>query len=227
MQSLFIYILMVVAMLSGCATGGPVETRAVKTNAQRSSVQADTVDKASAPAPPPTKSPEPSPSLVSSSFNGIYLDRAGKPAGKGDPGRPVSEAIRIGMGSHPQALQDARLPKDKYGLIDWAKLIKENIITPRENLESPDEEPPLEMDVLIEAKSGFVNDVVFPHGIHTYWVKCDVCHDKIFKPARGENKMSMAGIAGGQWCGRCHSKVAFPLTDCGRCHVKVKEKKVG
>jgi c(7)-type cytochrome triheme protein len=35
--------------------------------------------------------------------------------------------------------------------------------------------------------------------------------------------MTMVGIAEGKWCGRCHGKVAFPLTDCQRCHVKPKK----
>ena len=79
------------------------------------------------------------------------------------------------------------------------------------------------MDVLIEAKGDFVDDVVYPHWIHTYWLKCDVCHPKIFIPAKGQNNMTMVGIAEGKWCGRCHGKIAFPLTDCSRCHVKPKK----
>jgi len=27
----------------------------------------------------------------------------------------------------------------------------------------------------------------------------------------------------GQWCGRCHNKIAFPLTDCNRCHSSPKK----
>jgi c(7)-type cytochrome triheme protein len=82
--------------------------------------------------------------------------------------------------------------------------------------------PPLPLDVLIIAKSDFVDDVIYPHEIHTWWLKCEVCHPKIFVPAKGQNKMTMSGIAEGKWCGRCHGKVAFPLTDCTRCHVSPK-----
>jgi c(7)-type cytochrome triheme protein len=119
---------------------------------------------------------------------------------------------------------DQRLPKDRYGLIDWVKLVKGNMIAPKPSLDPTFEEmPPLNMDVLIEAKGDFVDDVVYPHWIHTYWLKCDVCHPKIFIPAKGQNNMTMVGIAEGKWCGRCHGKVAFPLTDCSRCHVKPKK----
>jgi hypothetical protein len=34
--------------------------------------------------------------------------------------------------------------------------------------------------------------------------------------------MHMTKIAAGEYCGRCHDRVAFPLTDCLRCHVKPK-----
>ncbi|MBI5642767.1 MAG: hypothetical protein HY954_04765 [Deltaproteobacteria bacterium] len=155
----------------------------------------------------------------------IYLDTAGKPAGVGDPTKPPSMAYKSGQGWHPQALSATGLPKDRYGLIDWAKIVRENIVKPRPSLDPAEEEmPPLKMDVLIPAKGDFVNDVIYPHEMHTYWLKCEVCHPGIFVPAKGTNPMSMIEIAQGQWCGRCHGKVAFPLTDCNRCHTSPKNK---
>lgn len=154
----------------------------------------------------------------------IYLDTAGKPAGVGDPNKPASVSYQVGHGWHPQALSIAGLPKDKYGLIDWAKLVRENLIKPKFSLDPNDDEmPPLQMDILITAKSDYVNDVIYPHEMHTYWLKCEVCHPKIFIPAKGQNNMSMIGIVQGQWCGRCHGKVSFPLTDCNRCHSSPKK----
>ena len=157
----------------------------------------------------------------------IYGGTDGQIKGKGDPDKPASESVRIGMGWHPHALSDQRLPKDRYGLINWAELVRKKMILPKHSLDPNEEEmPPLDMNVVIEAKSDFVNDVVYPHWIHTYWLKCEVCHPKIFVPQKGGNpKMSMAGITQGEWCGRCHGKVAFPLTDCMRCHVKPKSAK--
>lgn len=149
----------------------------------------------------------------------LYLDTAGKPAGTGDATKPVSEAYKAGQAWHPQALQAAGLPKDRYGLINWAKLAKDNTIAPKGSIDPAIEEmPPLDMDVIIKAKGNFVNDVTYPHWIHTYWLKCEVCHPSIFVPAAGQNNMTMVGITNGEWCGRCHGKVAFPLTDCNRCH---------
>ncbi len=154
----------------------------------------------------------------------IYLDTRGKLAGTGDPTKPASEAYKAGMGWHPQALAAQGLPKDKYGLVDWAKVVKDGLIKPRGTLDPDAEEmPPLDMDIIIPAKGRFVNDVKYPHWIHTYWLKCEVCHPKIFVPAKGQNNMSMVGIVNGEWCGRCHGKVAFPLTDCNRCHTEPKQ----
>lgn len=153
----------------------------------------------------------------------IYLDTAGKLAGTGDPTRPVSAAYKAGMAWHPQALSAEGLAKDRYGLVDWAALVRDAIINPRHSLDPEEEEmPPLEMDVIIMAKGDFVNDVKFPHQMHTYWLSCEACHPDIFIPAAGTNEMSMVGISRGEWCGRCHGKVAFPLTDCNRCHTEKK-----
>ena len=149
----------------------------------------------------------------------LYLDTAGKMAGTGDATKPVSEAYKAGRSWHPQALSAASLPKDRYGLIDWVKLVDENIIAPRPSLD-PDatDNPPLDMDVEIETKGYFVDNVKYPHSVHTYWFDCTACHPGIFTPARGSNNMTMVGISRGEWCGRCHGKVAFPLTDCAKCH---------
>ena len=153
----------------------------------------------------------------------LYLDTSGKKAGIGDPNVPASESVRMGMGFHPKALSASGLPLDRYGLVDWAKLVRDGKIKPRHSLDpNADEMPPLPLDVLIVSKSDFVDDVIYPHEIHTWWLSCEVCHPKIFVPAKGQNNMTMSGIAEGKWCGRCHGKVAFPLTDCTRCHVSPK-----
>ena len=43
----------------------------------------------------------------------IYLDTKGKLAGKGDPDKPASAAVKAGRGWHPRAMGDQRLPKDQ------------------------------------------------------------------------------------------------------------------
>ncbi len=149
----------------------------------------------------------------------IYLGSDGRPAGLGDPNKPVSEAYRIGMGERPAALAGVGLPKDKFGLVDWVEVVKEGEIKPVGSLDpnAPDI-PPFDMDIVIAAKGDFVKDVHFPHDTHTYWLGCENCHPAPFVMGKGKNKMSMVEIAEGKWCGVCHGKVAFPLTDCARCH---------
>lgn len=159
----------------------------------------------------------------------IYLGTYGALAGTGDPVKsgPPSDATRIGKAWHPTAMATVLLPKDKYGLVDWAKAAKEDLIKPRAGFTAEEEEDEIimDMDVVIEAKSDFVNDVVYPHYIHTWWLPCSVCHPAIFIPQKGANNMTMVEISRGKFCGRCHGKVSFPLTDCFRCHVKPKQAK--
>ncbi len=151
--------------------------------------------------------------------SGIYLSITGKMAGMGNPSQTASDAYRYGRGEHPKALAGVGLPKDKFGLIDWMAIVNKEIIKPRGSLKiGAPELPPFDMNVLITAKGDYVNDVLFPHKAHTYWLKCENCHTGIFIMAKGKNNMTMQGIVQGKWCGRCHGKVAFPLTDCNRCH---------
>ena len=65
----------------------------------------------------------------------IYLDTKGNLAGVGDPSKPASTAFRAGRAWHPQALSATGLPKDRYGLIDWAKLVRENLVKPKPSLD--------------------------------------------------------------------------------------------
>lgn len=154
----------------------------------------------------------------------IYLGTSGKLAGTGDGTKPAGIGYQKGRAWHPQALKATGLPKDKFGLIDWAKIVRQGLIKPKFSLDpNADEMPPMPLDILIPAKGDFVNDVLYPHEIHTWWLKCEVCHPKIFVPAKGQNNMSMVGVVEGKWCGRCHNKVAFPLSDCQRCHTVPKK----
>ncbi|MDH4226513.1 MAG: hypothetical protein OEV59_01980 [Deltaproteobacteria bacterium] len=145
----------------------------------------------------------------------LYLDKAGNIAGTGDPSKkaPVTHVI---------ALSDPSIPKDKYGNADWVKLVNSGAISPKGSLDGGEDMPPLDMDVIIKSKTPSVGDVKYPHSIHTYWFTCDNCHPAIFIPAAGTNNMNMAGIAKGEWCGKCHGKVAFELKDCARCHIPKK-----
>ncbi len=155
----------------------------------------------------------------------IYLSSRGVVAGTGDPSAVAGEAEKAGQMEHPAAMELARLPKDQYGLVDWAAAIKNGNIKPWDSLEpGAMAAPPFNLDIVIQTKSNFMADVVFPHYVHTLWLTCTNCHTSIFQMKAGGNPgMTMAKIAAGEYCGACHNRVAFPLTDCNRCHVKPKE----
>lgn len=154
----------------------------------------------------------------------IYLSSRGVLAGTGDPSGVAGDAEKIGQMPHPAAMELAKLPKDQYGLVDWAVAIKSGMVKPLDSLEpgvAP--MPPFNLDIVVQTKSNFMPDVVFPHYTHTLWLTCTNCHVQIFQMKAGGNpEMTMAKIAAGEYCGRCHNRVAFPLTDCARCHVKPK-----
>ncbi|MBI5810544.1 MAG: cytochrome c3 family protein [Deltaproteobacteria bacterium] len=123
--------------------------------------------------------------------------------------------------SQVQAL-DA-LPKDPAGNVSWTAAVVNGYINPRASLDpGVEDDPPLNLNIFIEAKVPLMANVIFPHSIHTYWLSCNNCHPKIFLPEAGANPISMDEIFKGEWCGRCHNKVAFafwPRENCVRCHI--------
>lgn len=150
----------------------------------------------------------------------------GECAGTGDPLGFAGDAEKAGLKEHPLALELSDLPKDRYGLIDWATAIKETRVKPLDSLDPNEKpQPPLDLDIAIFTKSQFQPDVIFPHFVHTLWLTCINCHPSIFPMnAKEANRiMTMPKIASGEFCGRCHNRVAFPLSDCLRCHVKPKD----
>ncbi|HUS55503.1 MAG TPA: c(7)-type cytochrome triheme domain-containing protein [Thermohalobaculum sp.] len=75
----------------------------------------------------------------------------------------------------------------------------------------------LDLDIVFTETAGQPY-VVFPHRQHTEWLDCANCHPAIFKAKRGANDFGMLDVLNGEYCGRCHGAVAFPLTECKRCH---------
>ena len=156
----------------------------------------------------------------------IYLSGRGVMAGKGDPNGFAGDANASGRSKHPIALEVSDLPKDQYGLVNWADALRQGKIAPKPSL-NPEEQdmPPFDLSFDIPTKSNFMPNVIFPHKIHTMWLTCTNCHPAIFLMNHVENNknMTMPKIASGEFCGRCHNRVAFPLSDCLRCHVQPKE----
>lgn len=116
------------------------------------------------------------------------------------------------------------LPKSKQGDIDWVVALRSGAVKPRDGL-TPDATPgnPLDLNIIFRTGNAYpIPDVVFPHLPHTQWLECNNCHPALFRMKQGSNPISMAAIVKGEFCGRCHGTVAFPIVDCFRCHSRPK-----
>lgn len=155
--------------------------------------------------------------LMLISFTGILLAtghvwQSLKIDGLHDPDSPA-----IGVLQEPgEAL--SQLPPDTIGnQVSWVKALRENDIEPLSSLLPGKPLEVLEMEIILE-NTGEMPLVMFPHRPHTEWLACHNCHDSIFKEKVGANPINMLAILSGEYCGRCHGAVAFPLTECNRCH---------
>jgi len=121
---------------------------------------------------------------------------------------------------HPIAFEF--MPKASLGYVDWVASLQDGTITPRGSIVDGEiEMEAIDFDVVFQVR-GDLPDVVYPHKPHTEWLDCRNCHPSIFKMQAGSNNVTMQKIVEGEFCGRCHGKVAFPLYDCNRCHSKPK-----
>lgn len=116
-----------------------------------------------------------------------------------------------------------KLPKDAAGAPDWDAALEGGQIHPRPGIDSKAADLPvfdLTFELVPEGQPLF--KVTFPHKKHTEWLTCTNCHTAIFKMQRGGDPITMAKIFAGEYCGRCHGKVAFaPATGCPRCHLSL------
>lgn len=110
------------------------------------------------------------------------------------------------------------LPPDRTGnYVNWVEAIEGGFIEPRKGVRADAVMNVVRMDVVM-AKTASMPQVRFPHKQHTEWLGCNNCHPAIFLPQKDGNPISMYAILKGEFCGVCHGKVAFPVTDCFRCH---------
>jgi len=129
-----------------------------------------------------------------------------------DPNGPGVQILQ----NPSEALRE--MPPDVVGnRVNWVRALDKGYINPRINLYSNTKSKVLDMDVLRQ-NTGEMNAVLFPHRQHTEWLDCTNCHEWLFKSKAGTTKFSMFDILKGEFCGRCHGAVAFPLTQCNRCH---------
>jgi c(7)-type cytochrome triheme protein len=121
----------------------------------------------------------------------------------------------------PPALKG--LPKDAFGYPDWTAAVKLGIIEPIDSLSGQElkKEEEFNEDIIFEINDKMMANVIFSHRIHNYWFSCKVCHPAIFKPQKGANSFKMKDNWNGNYCGRCHGKVAYApkgFENCIRCH---------
>lgn len=174
----------------------------------------------------PTKSPAASASQADSGKPGkasAFWAGSGKRQDKASWTKLAKDGLHDGSNPGLPYLQNPRealstLPVAKSGdYVDWVAALRSGAIQPRATVRSTGSMDLLDLNVeLADTKNMPV--VTFPHLIHTEWLGCKNCHDKIFVAKRGANPMSMADIFAGKACGRCHGKVAFPLNQCFVCH---------
>lgn len=122
----------------------------------------------------------------------------------------------------------ATLPRDEENKVDWERAVDEGLIAPLASIDNSDvEEQIMDLRVVIKFNDMLIKDVVFSHEVHTFWLNCESCHPKVFIPEVAANRMTMAEIRDGKYCGLCHGAVAFPTNvidapnfraNCLRCH---------
>ena len=165
------------------------------------------------------------PMSASNSFNRLLkISRRHQAPMEDDIHDPANDGTKI---LQPPLEAYANLPKTPSDLgngIDWVRAVDEHFISPRWDINDPEEQP-LVMDMnIIRVPKGSIPNELFPHRQHTLLLDCSNCHPSIFIPQRGANQISMAANLLGQKCGTCHGKVAFPLSECKRCHSQPKVK---
>ena len=119
------------------------------------------------------------------------------------------------------------LPRDKYDMVNWAKSVEKGLIIPMESIDGEERKTiDYPKPLIIQSKMKVIADVLFSHDVHAYWLSCDNCHPAIFAEKRGGTEgLSMLAIFKGEFCGKCHNKVAFRLKECYRCHLPRNAKK--
>ncbi|WP_207905807.1 c(7)-type cytochrome triheme domain-containing protein [Aestuariirhabdus litorea] len=110
------------------------------------------------------------------------------------------------------------LPYDYAGnRVNWIKALQDGLIAPRTNLFPDTSIRVIDLDIIMN-NTGEMHLVRFPHRQHTEWLDCNNCHNKIFIDKVDATPVNMFSILQGEYCGRCHGAVSFPLTECNRCH---------
>ena len=131
-----------------------------------------------------------------------------------EPGPPFAKA-----NADPLVLL-RNFPRDSGGNIDWIASVRMGIIAPRTALKWSGAHEMLQQADIVMPHTGDMPEVIFPHSSHALWLSCKNCHADLFVPKRGANPIDMRAINSGNYCGKCHGRVAFPISECNRCHLQ-------
>jgi len=123
------------------------------------------------------------------------------------------------LGSLQNPADSLRLlpPNTAGNQVDWVKALRDGYIKPRTHLRDTTRVQTLDTNILMK-RTAEMPYVRFPHLAHTEWLECSNCHESLFKSQAGATPVNMFAILQGEYCGRCHGAVSFPLTECNRCH---------
>jgi c(7)-type cytochrome triheme protein len=139
--------------------------------------------------------------------------------------RQAIDSVRLHDENNPdyqrlQRIDEAtrHLPYDANGFPDWMKALKQGLIKPRAGLTGNEKMEVLELDVVMR-NTKEMPYVRFPHRSHTEWLACANCHPDPFPTKAGASTIQMRNIFRGEYCGKCHDRVAFvTFFSCERCH---------
>lgn len=119
-----------------------------------------------------------------------------------------------------------KLPKDDENNIDWGAALASKAISPSGVIKTgdTDEGKTSDDDIELSTSGKPKRMVIFSHKVHTQWLTCNNCHNKIFKREAGSAKITMDAIDDGKYCGVCHDKVAMAQpSGCKGCHKPIKK----
>jgi c(7)-type cytochrome triheme protein len=134
-----------------------------------------------------------------------------------NPGLPYLQQPAEALGVLPPAPLGNR--------VDWVAALNQGLIEPRMGIDDKTIMRAIEMNVQM-SETASMPYVTFPHYTHSQHLACSNCHTAIFLPKKNANPVDMYSILRGEYCGVCHGKVAFPLTDCFRCHNTPRDRRI-
>jgi len=157
--------------------------------------------------------------------SGQFCGSSGCHDGKASFGHDVANCDKCHNGnksySNARFSELAKLPKAPHGnKIDWGMAMSRGLIIPHKYVKTkPDTKIDFKETLLLAAEWEGIPPAVFSHIPHVWQLDCSNCHPDLFNVKKKTTKhFSMTANLQGQYCGTCHTNVAFPMADCARCH---------